>query len=256
MTLTDTLQRYLALGLNKEIDYDKYYLYSLITHSTAIEGSTMTEVENQLLFDQGIASQRPMTEQLMNLDLKNAYLRAIQMAKEGAEVSTRMLCALAASVMKNTGTVYHTLQGDFNSSRGQLRLVNVTAGAGGRSYMNHLKVPQALKDLCQQIYAEFEAIRAVDDVEARYRMTFDAHFRLVTIHPWVDGNGRMARLLMHYLQMRLGLVPVKVTSQHKAQYIQALIDSRELDDLVPFRAFMTAEHIANLQAEIDTHNAS
>lgn len=28
------------------IDYDKFYLYSIVTHSTAIEGSTMTEVEN------------------------------------------------------------------------------------------------------------------------------------------------------------------------------------------------------------------
>lgn len=31
------------------IDYDKFYLYSIVTHSTAIEGSTMTEVENQVL---------------------------------------------------------------------------------------------------------------------------------------------------------------------------------------------------------------
>ena len=36
--------RYRALEIDRQIDYDKFYLYSLITHSTAIEGSTITEM--------------------------------------------------------------------------------------------------------------------------------------------------------------------------------------------------------------------
>ena len=45
-------------------------MYSLITHSTVIEGSTVTEIENQLLFDEGISAKgRSVIEQLMNLDL-------------------------------------------------------------------------------------------------------------------------------------------------------------------------------------------
>ena len=48
--LTDTLARYNELGINRQLDYEKLYLYSIITHSTAIEGSTVTEIENQLLF--------------------------------------------------------------------------------------------------------------------------------------------------------------------------------------------------------------
>ena len=39
----------IELGMSNLIDYDKFYLYSIVTHSTAIEGSTMTEVENQVL---------------------------------------------------------------------------------------------------------------------------------------------------------------------------------------------------------------
>lgn len=64
------------------MDYEKFYLYSLITHSTAIEGSTVTEVENQLLFDEGIAAKgRSLVEQMMNVDLKNAYLFGFEWAK-------------------------------------------------------------------------------------------------------------------------------------------------------------------------------
>ena len=47
-------------------------MYSLITHSTVIEGSTVTEIENQLLFDEGISA-KAVIEQLMNLELKAVY---------------------------------------------------------------------------------------------------------------------------------------------------------------------------------------
>ena len=50
-TLLSLLDEYKALGIAEQIDYNKFYLYSLITHSTAIEGSTVTEIENQLLFE-------------------------------------------------------------------------------------------------------------------------------------------------------------------------------------------------------------
>lgn len=33
----------------------------------------------------------------------------------------------------------------------------------------------------------------------RYELSFNAHLNLVTVHPWVDGNGRTARLLMNYI---------------------------------------------------------
>lgn len=41
--ILDTLGEYKRLGFQEQIDYEKFYLYSIITHSTAIEGSTMTE---------------------------------------------------------------------------------------------------------------------------------------------------------------------------------------------------------------------
>lgn len=131
--------------MNNQVDYDKFYLYSLITHSTAIEGSTVTEVENQLLFDEGIAAKgRSMVEQLMNLDLKAAYQESITCARRHDDFSVEWLQRLSALVMKNTGTVYNTLLGSFDSSQGDLRLVNVTAGAGGTSYMNFKKLPDRL----------------------------------------------------------------------------------------------------------------
>ena len=255
--LIEVLDEYKRLGIAEQIDYDKFYLYSLITHSTAIEGSTVTEIENQLLFDEGISAKgRSMQEQLMNLDLKNAYVESIRQAKAKKDFSIDMLKGLSAVVMKNTGSTYNTLQGSFDSSKGDLRLVNVTAGSGGRSYMNFLKVPSRLADFCTNMNERRQALHQTEDIVEQYLLSFDAHYELVTIHPWVDGNGRMSRLIMNHLQFEYGLVPTKVNKDDKAEYIQALVDSREQDTTEPFREFMLKEHIKNLQQEIATFQES
>lgn len=255
--LIQTLNEYNKLGIAEQIDYDKFYLYSLITQSTAIEGSTVTEIENQLLFDEGIAAKgRSMQEQLMNLDLKNAYEESIRLSRAKTDFSIELLKQLSAIVMKNTGSLYNTMRGSFDSSKGDLRLVNVTAGAGGRSYMNFLKVPNRLADFCANMNERRQALHQTDDIIEQYLLSFDAHFELVTIHPWVDGNGRMSRLIMNYIQFEYGLVPTKVNKDDKAEYIQALIDSREKESTEPFRTFMLKEHIKNLQQEIAAYQAS
>lgn len=66
----NTIQEYKELGMSNLIDYDKFYLYSIVTHSTAIEGSTMTEVENQVLFEEGLAARGKSMEEL-NPQIRN-----------------------------------------------------------------------------------------------------------------------------------------------------------------------------------------
>lgn len=182
LELQAVLDKYRSLGISQQIDYDKFYLYSIITHSTAIEGSTVTEIENQLLFDEGISAKgKPLVEQLMNLDLKHAYEQSIRWAKEHKPFSVEMLKQLSALVMKNTGSVYSTLQGEFDSSKGDLRLLGVTAGAGGRSYMNFLKVPARLADFCNEINCRRELLlENLSEMDA-YLLSFDAHNILVSI---------------------------------------------------------------------------
>lgn len=91
--LTNLLKQHRELGISEQIDYDKFYLYSIITHSTAIEGSTVTEVEAQLLFDEGItSSKRTMVEQMMNLDLKVAYDYGIQWIRQYQKVPSMLAC--------------------------------------------------------------------------------------------------------------------------------------------------------------------
>ena len=92
--LAELTKEYKKLGIGDQIDFDKLYLYSIITHSTAIEGSTVSETENKLLFDEGISANKPIAEQMMNLDLKRAYEEGMKLASDHADYSIEMLCTL------------------------------------------------------------------------------------------------------------------------------------------------------------------
>jgi len=239
------------LGISKQIDFEKFYLYSIITHSTAIEGSTVTEVEAQLLFDEGItSSKRTMIEQQMNLDLKSAYDYGRKWIMSHNPITTEWLIALAAKVMAQTGSEYNSLGGSFSAAKGELRKLNVTAGAGGKSYMSYQKVPSRLEAFCEQLNERRKAIDN-NDIAAIYDLSFWAHFELVTIHPWADGNGRTCRLLMNLLQWEFGVLPTKVLKEDKSEYIQALIDAREYEDVNIFLDCMTRLHIRHLKNDID-----
>ena len=254
--LEELVGRYHELGIDRQLDYDKFYLYSIITHSTAIEGSTITELENQIMFDNGITLKgKSLVEQNMNLDLKAAYERVLIYARNHADITIDRLKELSALTMKNTGSEYHTALGDFSSANGDIRLLNVTAGVGGRSYMAFNKVPQKLKEFCDALNMS-RRMSASMSMQQLYEMSFDAHYNLVTIHPWADGNGRMARLLMNWLQFEYGMIPSRIFSDDKEEYIKAIVATREDGDLSIFRSFMTETMIAHLSRDIAVYEES
>ena len=248
--IKEALKAYLASGVEEQVDYHKFYLYSIVTNSTAIEGSAVTEVENQLLFDEGITAKgRSLTEQMMNVDLKDAYLYAFKIATENPTYTPQLLQQLSALVMRRTWSEYSTIAGHFDSSKGEFRLYNVSAGIGGRIYLAYSKVPHAVDNFCEWINEEIAKIDK-SDIAACYRLSFEAHFRLVTIHPWVDGNGRTTRLVMNMIQRQLGLVPSIVRKEDKGVYIQSLVDSRENDDSTIAQDMMLRHHISNLKRRV------
>lgn len=251
--IEEALKAYRTSGVEEQVDYQKFYLYSIVTHSTAIEGSTVTEIENQLLFDEGIAAKgRSLTEQMMNVDLKDAYLYAFRIASENPKYTPQLLQQLAAIVMRRTGSEYSTIAGHFDSSKGEFRLCNVSAGIGGRSYLAYNKVPRAVDDFCRWLNEEISKVAKIN-IAACYRLSFEAHFLLVTIHPWVDGNGRTTRLVMNMIQRQLGLIPSIVRKEDKGEYIQSLVDSRENDDSTIAQDVMLRHHIANLNRRVSQY---
>ena len=247
-------QKFQKLGISESVDYDKYYLYSLITHSTAIEGSTLTELDTQLLFDEGVTAKgKPLVHHLMNEDLKQAYELAKAESESFAPITPAFLKRLNAMLMRTTGSVHSVMGGSFDSSKGEFRLCGVTAGVGGYSYMNYLKVPAKVDELCAILK---EKQKKVGIFREQYELSFNAHLNLVTIHPWVDGNGRTARLLMNYIQFCYHLFPTKIFKEDREEYILSLRQCQDEETNQPFLDFMAGQLKKSLSLEIESFKAS
>jgi Fic family protein len=242
------VKEYNDLKLSELIDYRKFYLYSIISHSTAIEGSTLTETETLILFDEGLTAKgKPLLHHLMNEDLKNAYNFAFEEALKRSPMTSEFLNRLSSLVMKSTGSVYNGISSQWDSSKGDYRLHGVTAGFGGKSYVNFKKVPELVEQLCDELNVRILQVSTLHEI---YTLSFDAHLNLATIHPWGDGNGRMARLLMNYIQFYFQQIPSKIFREDKAEYILSLRTSQDSDNPEPFRSFMLDQVLKMLKEEI------
>lgn len=252
--LEELYREFQKLGISQSVDYEKYYLYSLIAHSTAIEGSTLTEMEAQLLFDEGLTAKgKPLVFHLMNEDLKKAYDFAKEELKQNTPVTPDFLQKLNAMLMRTTGSIHNVMGGSFDSSKGEYRLCGVTAGVGGHSYMNYQKIPAKVEELCSIVEQRRNEAKTLQE---QYELSFNAHLNLVTIHPWVDGNGRTSRLLMNYIQFTYNLFPAKIFKEDRDDYILSLRQSQDADTNQPFLDFMALQLQKSLSLEIDKFNDS
>ena len=145
------------------------------------------------------------------------------------------------------------MQGSFDSSKGEFRLCGVTADVGGNSYMNYLKVPAKVDELCAILQKKQKTVGAFRE---QYELSFNAHLNLVIIHPWVDGNGRTVRLLMNYIQFCYHLFPTKIFKEDREEYILSLHQCQDEETNQPFLSFMAGQLKKSLSLEIERFKAS
>lgn len=244
--IVNLIKQYNALGLAEVINYDKLNLYAITHHSTFIEGSTLTEIETRLLLDEGLTPKgKPLEHSLMTKYHHNALLFILEQAKDKAAIDVDFVKAINGRVLKSTGAYYKTILGEVDSSKGEFRLSNVSAGT--RYFVNYSKVPSLTKKLCQELN---EQLFAATTIEEQLYLAFDAHFDLVSIHPFYDGNGRTSRLLMNYIQAYFNLPLALVFKEDKADYFEALEKTRNEESLTWFRQFMLGQYKRYLTDEI------
>jgi len=229
-----------------QVDVKKYTYYSISYHSTAIEGSTLTESQVFDLLDSDLpAKNKPFSHHLMVIDHHNALEYVLKYAEKKQPVTQEFIQTVAGMVVKNTGSVHHVAVGSFDSTKGDLRLLAVRAGS--RYFPNYQKVPELLKKLCAETRTEMQKVNTFRET---CELAFRLHFRLVSIHPFVDGNGRTSRLLMNYILAHFDLPPFFVFKENRTAYIHALEHSRENDDETIFYKFMFRQYEKFFKKEI------
>jgi len=229
-----------------QIDLVKLTCFAITYHSTAIEGSTLTEGQVYNLLDLDIpAKNKPFSEQQMVIDHQKALVFTLNKAKGKTPITETLIKEIGALAVKNTGASYTTALGSFDSTKGDYRLLNVSAGA--RRFPDAGKVPMLMKTLVVEINKKLKAVKTF---RQKCELAFELHYRFVSIHPFADGNGRISRLLMNYILAMFDLPIFYVFKSSRIAYIQGLERARETDNPVVFYNFMYKQYRKFIEKEL------
>ena len=241
-------KQYLELDLQNVIDYAKFCMISIVWHSTKIEGCSLTETDTKVLIENDItAAGKPLKDHLMIKDHFSAFLFIKDQAKIKRKLSLDFIKEISAFVMKNTGGCTKTVLGDFDTSKGDLRLAQVYVDK--KYFPDYKKVPSLLEQLIKSVNEQIDTVKEEDII----KLSADIHYNFVNIHPFGDGNGRTARLLMNYIQLYHNEPLIKIFTEDRAEYIDALNKTEEQENLEIFREFIINQEVKFLKAEIDKH---
>jgi len=249
--LLTTYEQFEKSGIIGNINYNIFNAFLLTHHSTRIEGSTLTELDTRLLLEKGITpAGKPLEHANMVKDHFDALTYVTEKAKNKEAITDQFIKEIGARVNKTTGKITNTALGSFDDSKGEYRLANAFAGTD--YFLAFSKIADHVKKLCILLQLKIKEVKSVDEV---YNLSFDAHFYLVEIHPFGDGNGRTSRLLMNYIQSYHNLPLIPVFAEDKADYIGALKASRAENNTSAIRKFMTTQAIKYFKHEINAQKS-
>lgn len=184
---------------------EHYYDIDLTYTSNAIEGNTLSAVETTLVIEKGITvGGKPLKDHLEALDHYDAIRYVRELARQRELVTENDVRNLHRLVMQRSAPEIAGQYADLP------RYVRTEAG-------RYPFPPPAVISGLMHDFAEWLAHAPNTPGTA-----FDAHRRLVDIHPFNDGNGRTARLLMNLILLRCGYPPVAVRPEDRLEYIRSL----------------------------------
>ena len=189
---------------------EHYYDIEITYTSNAIEGNTLSPVETTLVIEQGITiSGKPLKDHLEALDHYDAIRYVRTLARDNKT-------SLTESDVRNLHQlVVRRSRPDIAGRYADLPRY-VRTEAGRHEFPSPIEIPVLMGDFAKWLTS------APNAPESAYT----AHRRLVDIHPFNDGNGRAARLLMNLILIRGGYPPIAVRPEDRPAYIRALQQSQ------------------------------
>lgn len=245
--LDKLLETYHQLGIQDIFNFEEFNKILITTHSTRIEGSTISFEEAIELIQKGnTPAGKNINCSLEVLDHHNALNFVLLEAEKNTLISVEFIQEIASKVMARTGEVYQNALGKVDVSKGQFR--NTSVRAGNTSFINFQKVPLAIEKLVKELNDYFPKQQTTKE---KLAFSFYAHYELVTIHPFLDGNGRTARLLMNFIQQKYNLPLGIVFSEDKSQYYKALNSVKKNENFDDYNDFMFSQYEKHLSQEIE-----
>ena len=197
------------------------YDIQLTYNSNAIEGSTLSYSETKLILNEGITiGGKSMNEHLEAINHKEA----ISFIEELSKINTK---EITLTDIKN---IHHIiLKGIDNKNAGVYRVKNVgvvKSDGDIYSFTEPLKIEEKMK-----LFIEWLHTQTIDEPILLATLV---HLKFVSIHPFIDGNGRTARLLMNLVLLQNSYPQAIIKVSNRAKYIQAIEKYQQSDDIDNF----------------------
>lgn len=193
------------------------------THaSTAIEGNALTLSETALALKGMTIGQKPLKDHLEAVGHRDAFLFLEDVVRRGEAISEQLVKRIHALVLADRPM-------DCGTYR---RIPVVITGAihtPPQPYLVGSQMETWVRDL-QKTHLHPIVVAAI------------SHLKFEAIHPFIDGNGRTGRLLVNFILMRAGYLPVSVKYENRVAYYSAFTSFHRDGDAVPMaRIFLEAE---------------
>ena len=229
------LERLRPLSPGALAQLQKYYDIELTYTSNAIEGNTLTHRETAEVIEHGVTvGGKSLRDHFEAVDHYEAVQWMRGLAAQTTLLGEDTVCELHRRIVARSQPA---IAGIYSPHPRRI--------AGSPAiFPNPLKIPQLME--------EFGAW--LSSAPSPPEGAFEGHFRLTAIHPFSDGNGRAARLLMNLMLIRGGYPPVAVRPEDRKTYLDTLERGSLADDLRPLQNFMherldatLAEYVSALQ---------
>lgn len=221
-------------------------------NSNAIEGNTLTYGETAFFLREGLTSEgKPLKDYLEAKNHAEAIDYLLDIIKGHREITESFIKELHALLLKDIHFTY--AKGGDNG-----QLVKKPLNAGKYKMLpNHVLTisgkihkyadPIHVKDEMEKLLKWFNREKTVSVIEKACIF----HYKFVAIHPFDDGNGRMARLLMNLILMKAGYPPCIIKNVNRRKYLESLemIDLKK--DFKPFVTFICGELLSTQKAMLD-----
>lgn len=201
---------------------EEWFRIELTYTSNAIEGNTLTRQETAMVVEEGLTvAGKSLTEHQEALNHAQAFDFIQTLAdKKRQAITAREILDIHSIILNRID----------DASKGKYRTVAVRLKGSETILPNALKVPELMKEFITWLHS--------DKSDNPVKIAIDAHFKLVSIHPFVDGNGRTARLLMNLLLMQAGYPPAIIRKEDRSTYIHSLEKGQTKNDLSTYYDLM------------------
>ncbi len=189
-----------------------FYRVGLTWTSNALEGNSLTESETKVLIEDGLAvGGRPLRDMFEAVDHAKAYDFMFTLL-ENKEIRERDILYLHKLFYQNIE----------DESAGKYRDIPVFVSGSNYPVTKVESIQSEIEDLCRWINTERKKYHPVEFAAL-------LHKKFVFIHPFKDGNGRVARLLMNTALIQDGYLPALIPPILRSEYI-ALLEKAHADD--------------------------